>query len=451
MKRTDRNPAIGRAAAAAALAVLLAACGKDVRVSGGGGLVDEERLSASPSAENAPREPSAGAWVREGLPRWTRRLAAWTPSRVERNSEGAAYTDLLSVAERAAIPAAGVSAAAGLRPSYAHEVGSYPREAPYTRIDPDYGALWREYADALGEGTQEEISSILYWANSGVSQSSREGASGRSGDKVHAEVGWSGDRPTFRVGLRRVEEDGSLMDWSLDSEWPGQSGSYFTRWTEPYGPAHGGRFRSGVSGGGNMTLVVRTDRTGAEDTDWLATGMWWSRTTSAPHESFGVFADGGDPVKYQPDLQRLTGTATYTGDSHGVFSYADADDRRNIPFQGSAALTADFGDASAYGSVSGSIHDMKWGGGPVPIPGAPRITLGGHRVSASWERRGTFKGPASMTYAGESYSGKWGGQFFGNAAAGAAGADAHPSSAAGTFGVAADAGHSFVGTFEVHR
>ena len=49
------------------------------------------------------------------------------------------------------------------------------------------------------------------------------------------------------------------------------------------------------------------------------------------------------------------------------------------------------------------------------------------------------------------WSGQWGGQFFGNAAAGATGAAAHPSSAAGTFGVSAGEGRSFIGTFEVHR
>ena len=444
MKRTDRNPAIGRAAAAAALAVLLAACGKDVRVSGGGGAPPtEERLYFFPHKTRPASEVSrpSSRPARLTVSDFVRDRANWMTPDDYLGGAHAAYTDLLSVPERAAIPAAGMSAAAGLRPAVAQDPVSYTRPPPYTRVRPDNDAFWQE--EATNRGAQEEISRFEYWANSGVSQSSR-GASGKVDDRVHAEVGWSGSDPTFRVGLRHYTA-GSLADWTLDSESPNRSASYFARWTEPYGPTHGGRggaFRTGVPGGGDMTLVVRTDRTGAADADWLATGMWWTRST------FGVFADGGDPVfagagdgdpvEEQESLRRLTGTATYTGASHGLFSYADADDNanRNVPFQGSATLTADFGDASAYGSVSGSIHDMKSGGSP--IPGAPRITLGGHRVLSNRDRLGAFKGGAHMTWDRKTWSGRWSGQFFG------------PSSAAGTFGVAADADHSFIGTFEVH-
>ena len=436
MKAPPSKSAIGRAAAAAALAVLLAACGKDVRVSGGGGgaLPTEERLRIFPHKTGAggPVRPSSRP-ARLTVSDFVRDRANWTTPDDYLGGAHVAYTDLLSVAERAAIPAAGMSAAAELRPAVAQDSVSYTRPPPYTRVRPDNDAFWQE--EATNRGAQEDLSRVEYWANSGVSQSSR-GASGKVGDRVHAEVGWSGSNPTFRVGLRHTEEDGSLADWTLDSESPNQ----FAPWTEPGGAAHGGAFRTGVPGGGDMTLVVRTDRTGAADADWLATGMWWTRST------FGVFADGGDPVfagagdgdpvVEQARLRRLTGKATYTGESHGVFSYADADDRRNVPFQGRATLTADFGDASALGGVTGSIHDMK-SGGPVYIPGDPRITLGGH-LSPGLQRRGMFKGGARMTWNRGNYSGKWGGQFFG------------PSSAAGTFGVAADAGHSFIGTFEVH-
>ena len=451
MKAPPSKSAIGRAAAAAALAVLLAACGKDVRVSGGGGgaLPTEERLRIFPhkTGSGGPVRPSSRP-ARPTVSDFVRDRASWTTPDDYLGGAHAAYTDLLSVAERAAIPAAGMSAAAKLRPAVAQDPVSYTRSPPYTRVRPDNDAFWQE--EATNRGAQEEISRFAYWANSGVSQSSRGAPSGKVGDRVHAEVGWSGSNPTFRVGLRHYTA-GSLADWTLDSESPNRSASYFARWTEPYGPTHGGRggaFRTGVPGGGNVTLVVRTDRTGAEDADWLATGMWWTRATSASPGSFGVFADGGDPVfagagdgdpaVEQARLRRLTGTATYTGASHGVFSYADADANanRNVPFQGRATLTADFGDASAYGSVSGSIHDMK-SGGPVYIPGDPRITLGGH-LSPGLQRRGMFKGGARMTWDRKTWSGKWGGQFFG------------PSSAAGTFGVAADAGHSFIGTFEVH-
>ena len=450
MKATPSEATIGRAAAAAVLAVLLTACGSDVRVSGGGGeaaLPAEERLFAAPAHV-----------ARAELPKWIRYRANEKPSAVNRATPGvAAYTDLLSVAERAAIPTASLSyAARHRRPSFASHSTTYTRPPPYTRLRENYSAFWIEAARDrdLDPPDPEDLpkEKVLYWAASGVSQSSR-GRFTRTADRVHAEVGWSGDRPTFRVGLRYasdLEEAGSLADWWLDSESPSQSEGYFTRWTGPGGAAHGGRFRSGVPGGGHMTLVVRTDRTGAADTDWLATGMWWSSTENAPRKSFGVFADGGDPVRVQTRARQLAGTATYTGGAHGVFSYRDAGNDRNVPFQARATLAADFGDTSAFGSVSGSIHDMR--AGRVSLPGLPAITLRESSInSINWERTGTFRGFTAMEYAEQSWRGQWGGQFFGNAAAGATGAAAHPSSAAGTFGVSASEGRSFIGAFEVHR
>ena len=449
MKSDVIESTIGRAAAALA-AVLLTACGKDVAVRGGGeaALPTEERLFAAPAHV-----------ARAELPKWVRYRANEKPSAVNRATPGvAAYTDLLSVAERAAIPTASLSyAARHRRPSFAFKGQTYTRPPPYTRLSPSQGAFWSEDARSTDPDPPDPEDlpkeKVLYWAASGVSQSSRGRSSG-SGDRVHAEVGWSGDRPTFRVGLRYVsdpEEAGSLTDWFLDSESPSQSEGYFTRWTGPGGQAHGGRFRSGVPGGGNMTLIVRTDRTGAADTDWLATGMWWSSTENAPRESFGVFADGGDPVRVQTRARQLAGTATYTGGAHGVFSYRDAGNDHNVPFHARATLAADFGDASAFGAVSGSIHDMR--AGRVSLPGLPAITLREASINSSgdWERTGTFRGFTAMEYAEQSWRGQWGGQFFGNAAAGATGAAAHPSSAAGTFGVSASEGRSFIGAFEVHR
>ena len=59
-----------------------------------------------------------------------------------------------------------------------------------------------------------------------------------------------------------------------------------------------------------------------------------------------------------------------------------------------------------------------------------------------------------MTFDGVGWVGRWGGQFFGNPAAGATGADALPGSIAGTFGATGRSGasdRSFVGAFVAHR
>ena len=465
--------AIGRAAAAAVLAILLSACGKSVTVSGGGGggeLPTEERLYV-------------GFTPAQLLPAWVRGRANWAPTAAERAGPNRDYTDLVTVAERASIDPAKVQAAAGLRPSFAQDSASYTRPAPYTRVRPDNDAFWQESATDSGSPPGANRL-VAYWAPSGVSQSSR-GASGSVHDRVHVGIGAPGpgfytdNRPTYHVELRYAgnpSAPGRLTQWTIDNRPP--PGTYSSplgstyrlprSWTGPDGE-RAQRFSQNIPGG-ELKLFVRTDRADWSDTDWLATGMWWTRTTSAPYTSFGVFADGGDPFD-RNDILPLTGTATYAGVAHGVFSYgtdtpldqrASSFPGTNLLFEGNASLTADFGSARAGGSVSGRIYNMKSGSAPGAAeyaPGFPEITLGDASLGGLGGLfggggslpRANFEGAASMTYAGRSYSGHWGGQFFGNAAAGAAGADARPGSAAGTFGVTAGRGGSLVGTFEVHR
>ena len=459
MKATLSKSAIARAAAAAVLAALLAACGKSVTVTGGGGdaaLPTEERLLLGPGVI-----PSA----QQLLPAWVRERANWTPTAAERTGPNREYTDLVSVADRAQIDPAKVAAAAGLAPSFGRQTAAYTRSAPYTRVRPDSNGFWREYAEDSGERASE----VDYWALSGVSQSSR-GADGAVHDRVHVEIDaippglYSDHRPTYHVELRYAGDPaapGRLTHWSIDTRprpYSPITGSdpVAPSWTGVDGE-RGRQFLADIPGG-RLRLIVRTDRTTWRDTDWLATGMWWTRTTTAPYTSFGVFAGGGDPFFSNPFHPPLAGTATYTGVAHGVFShgYAPGDVRAsefpgvNLLFSGTARLTADFGDASTRGgSVSGLVYGLQAGDRYMP-GGLPSITLGAADVVHD-DFADDFAGAASMTYAGEDYSGRWGGAFFGNAAAGATGADAHPSSAAGTFGVTAGEGSSFVGTFEVKR
>ena len=81
------------------------------------------------------------------------------------------------------------------------------------------------------------------------------------------------------------------------------------------------------------------------------------------------------------------------------------------------------------------------------MPGNPVIALGSASLDAAWEARrpGTFTGDASMTYAGQSYTGEWGGQFFG-AAVPTRKSGRVPASAAGVFGVSGG-NSAFVGAF----
>ena len=61
---------------------------------------------------------------------------------------------------------------------------------------------------------------------------------------------------------------------------------------------------------------------------------------------------------------------------------------------------------------------------------------------------GFFTGDTSTTGTDSAFTGKWGGQFFGNGAA----ATDHPGSVGGTFGAAtANGDEGFVGVFGAHR
>ena len=435
MKPGSTDSVFGRAAAAAVLAVLLSACGKDVVVRDGGGgqtaLPSEERLYISPAAL---------------LPAWSRDRANRVLTTADREGPNAAFTDLLSVRDRAAIPARDMSNAARDRPSHAQVNSDYTRSPPYTGLSPTPASFWRETAVDFGPVSVKR--SVSYHAVSGLSQSSR------GHDRVHATVGWSGGRPTYRVELRYSDpparaggDRGQLTHWAVDSGSPNRPKEYFTSWVEPGGGSSGGGFRTGVPGNGRLNLFVHTDRQGAADTDWLATGLWWSyKQDRDPYVSFGVFADGGEVYNR---AARLAGTATYRGKAHGVFSHFGAGNQNQVPFKGNASLTADFADAANAGSISGRIDYLT--AGDLIFPGLPAIVLGGAGLETDGANLGVFTGQASMTWAGRSYSGQWGGQFFGDPGAAATGAAAHPGSAAGTFGVTAGESSSFIGTFQVRR
>ena len=424
MKPGSTDTTFGRAAVAAVLAVLLSACAKDVVVSGGGAgggaLPTEQRLSATPT----PAEVDAA------LPAWTlERMRAAPPV-----GAPAAFTDLILTSERASIPAAGARAAAGFEPSFASDTSTYTRNRPYDLVIRDHNAFWKD--QALNIGTPAQQSRVTYYADSGMSLSSR-GSSGQVDDRVHAEVGWSGSDPTFRVGLRYAAppaseggQRGALTDWMVDSEKANQPAGYFTGWGGT-GDFSGGGFRDGA-----LKLFVATDRRNAAHTDWLAAGMWWSGN------SFGVFADGGRILDNPRVMFGAVGRAEYIGQANGIFSHSG----NNVPFQGRTTLIADFADPYRQGSVSGTIDRIM--AGSHAVPGNPAISLGSASLDTAWEagRPGTFTGDASMTWAGQNYTGEWGGQFYG-AAAPTPKSGPIPPSAAGVFGVSGGSDSAFVGAF----
>ncbi len=181
----------------------------------------------------------------------------------------------------------------------------------------------------------------------------------------------------------------------------------------------------------------------ANDADYLAGGVWLiapDDAASADDYVFGAFADGSDPFS-QPSLAAVTGTAIYTGDAVGVYSVMEAGEFDGGYLDADVRLTADFGNASSLGTIGGSITNFALDG--IPVTGT--LSLGTANIGA--QNSGFFKGVATGADDQRSYTGHWGGQFFGNGQA-----DGRPGSVAGTFGGhSTDEAVSFVGAFGAHK
>ena len=179
-----------------------------------------------------------------------------------------------------------------------------------------------------------------------------------------------------------------------------------------------------------------SDIENAQDADYLTLGYWLivfrdSNTGQLSGTALGVSGGGSDGF-ISANLAGLTGTASYEGPATGVvMSRTSTNVAPEIDyFNAKASLTADFGDATALGSVSGSITEGMTEGGLA----LSEVTLGSvniHPNSSSAGRGGNFFGDTrGMTDAGVAFSGKWGGKFYSNGAS----ATDHPGSVAGTFG-----------------
>ena len=211
-----------------------------------------------------------------------------------------------------------------------------------------------------------------------------------------------------------------------------------------------GHSTSTVNGRTRMTLTgswifvsSTTTTVTTPDADYLAGGVWLivpDDASSAADYVFGAFGDGSDPF-LQSSLAAVQGTATYEGDATGVYTEESGGTTGVGYFDGDVTLTADFGDRTGLGSISGSITGFEVDG--VPEDGT--LNLG--TASIGSRDSGFFTGAVTGSDDERSYTGHWGGQFFGSGES-----DGRPGSVAGTFG-----GHSdddavnFVGVFGAHK
>ena len=180
------------------------------------------------------------------------------------------------------------------------------------------------------------------------------------------------------------------------------------------------------------------------DLNWLALGSWLSfRKTDTEDISgrLGFSATGNDPVPGD-GINILTGQATYEGPALGIYmGKADAEATPSYQhFNATANLTADFGDATAGGQISGTISGGQTEGGQR----VPDLTLESADIVQA--HAGTWLGGAiGGQTTGNGFSGQWGAKLFGNG-------DTQPGSVAGTFGArTADNLQAVLGAFAAYK
>lgn len=201
---------------------------------------------------------------------------------------------------------------------------------------------------------------------------------------------------------------------------------------------------------GQVAVFAYSDIEDADDTDYMAGGLWLhvpSSASSVDDVTFGAFGDASDPFTSQ-NVERLTGTARYQGDASGIYTAkASRDAAANIGlFNADVELMASFGSASDLGTVSGRVFNPRLDTGETSI--LQEVSLGEAPITAT--EGGFFRGATSGTDStGGGYSGKWGGQFAGNTSGDPS---AHPTSVGGTFGASrADDLVNFVGAFGAYK
>ena len=183
----------------------------------------------------------------------------------------------------------------------------------------------------------------------------------------------------------------------------------------------------------NDSVAAITDANA--DRDYLVGGIWLSVPEDASADPWiGASANGNDPFGDSSGMGivAVTGSATYSGRAGGIL----VSNEENFDFGADVALTANF-DAAMGGMISGTVSDFT-----DPDSGESLSTgvvlLG--ETSIGTTNSGFFTGGTSVVGTGEAedFTGRWGGQFYGNPDASATGNNAQPGSVAGTFGASSD-------------
>ena len=202
--------------------------------------------------------------------------------------------------------------------------------------------------------------------------------------------------------------------------------------------AHEGGSIYNLSSGDWTFTTSKTARVPVDDDSYMYFG-WWKREQKGDETlSFEMFSGGAHEVGNIPDT--LTGTATYTGPAVGQYAIYQplGTQTESGSFTARAELTADFGDASSEGTLSGRVTNFSnasdWS-----------VTLKSRTIDAGAVARADDS--VSWTIAGNTEDGgMWDAQFFSDVE----GFTGYPEGVAGTFDAKFDDVGRLIGAFGAH-
>ena len=187
-----------------------------------------------------------------------------------------------------------------------------------------------------------------------------------------------------------------------------------------------------------------TDRIMIPDAVYQQFG-WWAEVDDSPdpevadaHVMHNVMGAGATVVG-----EAMIGTAKYVGDAIGVYAIhavlpAAAESGH---FSATATLTADFGDGSGMGSISGKIDGFSTSGGSDL---GTVILAKNSADNTGFDSAGNFTGETSWEFGGDAGSGNYAGQLFDNEEVGSTRSD--PKEVGGTFDASIDSAR-MIGSF----
>ncbi|MDD9855880.1 MAG: hypothetical protein OXU88_06860 [Gammaproteobacteria bacterium] len=279
-----------------------------------------------------------------------------------------------------------------------------------------------------------------------VTQTSNTNNAGVTQDTIAADARYSGGELVVTVSNTG---SGGAVAIGNDGNNPGSVVLARSNTVGQTGRTYRSRVLGRVTAGGIALAQVFTNRLTQSDTDYLVGGVWLfvpQGATSTRDLEVGAFADGPDANLTPAAYLTAASTATYQGDAYGLYLGRSAGlGEYGGEFDANIRLTANFGGAA---TVSGSISDVyvrDIGESLfVPLAGNPSLALQSATISAS--AGGFFTGNTHAAVAGYTYSGKWGGQFYGSQA----------DSVGGTFGGSTSGNsdgyeESFIGVFGAYK